>query len=219
MSSRLVSVAIGSAEGFDQAEKAMQSSSKTGTWVLLKNVHLAPNWLSDVQKFIFRLDKPHPNFRLFLTMESNPKVPSTLIRQSYKLVFQAPDGIKASLQRSFKTVLSGPRTDRAPRERSRLHFLLAWLHAVLLERLRYTPIGYTKTYEFNEADFRCALDLVDEFVDNVAGDRSNVDPEKIPWDGIRVILAQNLYGGKIDNEYDGKILTSLVDHLFTENSF
>jgi len=97
--------------------------------------------------------------------------------------------------------------------------LLAWLHAVLLERLRYTPIGYTKTYEFNEADFRCALDLVDEFVDNVAGDRSNVDPEKIPWDGIRVILAQNLYGGKIDNEYDGKILTSLVDHLFTENSF
>jgi dynein heavy chain 1 len=48
MSSRLVSVAIGSAEGFDQAEKAMQSSSKTGTWVLLKNVHLAPNWLSDV---------------------------------------------------------------------------------------------------------------------------------------------------------------------------
>lgn len=97
--------------------------------------------------------------------------------------------------------------------------MLAWLHAVLLERLRYTPIGYTKTYEFNEADFRCALDLVDEFVDNVAGDRSNVDPEKIPWDGIRVILAQNLYGGKIDNEYDGKILTSLVDHLFTENSF
>lgn len=46
-----------------------------------------------------------------------------------------------------------------------MHFLLAWLHAVLLERMRYTPIGYTKVYEFNEADQRCALDLIDEFID------------------------------------------------------
>jgi len=32
-------------------------------------------------------------------------------------------------------------------------------------------------------------------------------------------LTENLYGGKIDNEYDKKILASLVDHLFTPESF
>ena len=91
-----------------------------------------------------------------------------------------------------------------------MHFLLAWLHAVILERLRFTPIGWTKAYEFNEADQRCSLDLIDEYIDNM-GNRPNIDPAKLPWDAFRVILSQNLYGGKIDNEYDAKILQSLVD--------
>lgn len=43
------------------------------------------------------------------------------------------------------------------------------------------------------------------------GNRPNIDPAKLPWDAFRVILSQNLYGGKIDNEYDAKILQSLVD--------
>jgi len=100
-----------------------------------------------------------------------------------------------------------------------LHFLLAWLHSILIERLRYIPIGYSKTYEFNEADQRCALDLVDEYVDTIAEGRTNVDPERIPWEAIRVTLTHNIYGGKIDNIYDQAILASLVRHLFTVKSF
>jgi dynein heavy chain 1 len=42
----LISVAIGSAEGFDLADKAMKEGVKNGTWIMLKNVHLAPSWLS-----------------------------------------------------------------------------------------------------------------------------------------------------------------------------
>lgn len=217
LNKKYISVAIGSAEGFDLAEKAINQAAKTGSWVLLKNVHLAPSWLNEIEKKIHRLT-PHDNFRLFLAMEFNPKVPSTLIRQSYKLVFEPPDGIKASLQRSYKQVFTQARSDRAPTERARLHFLLAWTHAVILERLRYTPIGWTKVYEFNEADQRCALDLIDEFVDQM-GERTNISPEKLPWDALRTILTQNLYGGKIDNEYDHKILASLVERYFTPKSF
>ena len=132
---------------------------------MIKNVHLATSWLSDLEKKIFRLS-PHPNFRIFLTMEFNPKVPSTLIRQSYKMVFEPPDGIKASLDRTYRSVVSAQRSDKAPCERARLHFLLGWLHAVIQERLRYTPIGWSKFYEFNEADQRCSLDLIDEYIDS-----------------------------------------------------
>jgi dynein heavy chain 1 len=39
---RYTSVAIGSAEGFEVADKAINAASKSGHWVLLKNVHLAP---------------------------------------------------------------------------------------------------------------------------------------------------------------------------------
>ena len=63
----------GSAEGFTQAEKVINSASKSGRWVMLKNVHLAPQWLVQLEKKLHNLT-PHPSFRLFLTMEINPKV-------------------------------------------------------------------------------------------------------------------------------------------------
>jgi len=63
----------GSAEGFSQADKAINSATKSGRWVMLKNVHLAPQWLVQLEKKLHSLT-PHANFRLFLTMEINPKV-------------------------------------------------------------------------------------------------------------------------------------------------
>lgn len=42
-------------------------------WVMLKNVHLAPGWLMQLEKKLHSL-QPHACFRLFLTMEINPKV-------------------------------------------------------------------------------------------------------------------------------------------------
>uniref|UniRef100_A0A1X7T615 Dynein heavy chain region D6 P-loop domain-containing protein n=1 Tax=Amphimedon queenslandica TaxID=400682 RepID=A0A1X7T615_AMPQE len=66
------SIAIGSAEGFNLAEKGISSASKTGRWVILKNVHLATQWLVSLEKKLHSLS-PHASFRLFLTMEINPK--------------------------------------------------------------------------------------------------------------------------------------------------
>jgi dynein heavy chain 1 len=64
---------LGSAEGFVLAEKAVNSASKSGSWVLLKNVHLAPQWLAQLEKKLQSIT-PHASFRLFLTMEINLKV-------------------------------------------------------------------------------------------------------------------------------------------------
>lgn len=69
---------IGSAEGFNQAEKAINTAVKSGRWVMLKNVHLAPQWLVQLEKKMHALTA-HSSFRLFLTMEINPKVYSTIV--------------------------------------------------------------------------------------------------------------------------------------------
>ena len=92
-------------------------------------------------------------------------MPGSLIRQCYKIIYEPPSGIKASLIRTYQTIFNAERTNRPPNERSKLHFLVAWLHAVIIERLRYLPIGWSNTYEFNEADQRCCLDLIDELID------------------------------------------------------
>lgn len=45
--------------------------------------------------------------------------------------------------------------------------------------------------------------------------RTNIDPEKIPWDALKTLISQSVFGGKIDNEFDQKILMSLVDKFFS----
>lgn len=57
---------------------------------------------------------------------------------------------------------------QAPNERARLYFLLAWFHAVIQERLRYAPLGWSKKYEFGESDLRSACDTIDTWLDDTA---------------------------------------------------
>ena len=97
--------------------------------VMLRNVHLAPRWLSTLEKKLHSM-VPHENFRLFLTSEISPKLPLELVRQSHVYVFEQPAGVKASILHSF-SLIPAARMDEAPRQRSRLYFLLAWLHAIV----------------------------------------------------------------------------------------
>lgn len=102
---KYTSVAIGSPEAFGLVDTAIRNAAKSGNWVLLKNVHLAPQWLIELEKKIYNmtLDK---NFRLFLTMENNPKVPSTLLSAAHVLVFEPPSGIKAAMVRSYTQAIT-----------------------------------------------------------------------------------------------------------------
>ena len=60
---------------------------------------------------------------------------------------------------------------------------------------------------------------MDEWLDTIGKDRTNVDPNKIPWDALRTLIGQSVFGGKIDNEFDNKILQSLVNQFFRPESF
>lgn len=67
---------------------------------------------------------------------------------------------------NFKVPAS--RMMKAPNERARLYFLLAWFHAIVQERLRYCPLGWAKHYEFSESDLRVACDTLDTWIDTTA---------------------------------------------------
>ena len=66
---KYTSVAIGSPEAFALADTAIRNAANSGNWVLLKNVHLAPNWLTELEKKIYNTNVKDKGFRLFLTME------------------------------------------------------------------------------------------------------------------------------------------------------
>ncbi|XP_077125303.1 cytoplasmic dynein 1 heavy chain 1 isoform X2 [Ranitomeya variabilis] len=214
---QITSIAIGSAEGFSQAEKAINTAVRSGRWVMLKNVHLAPGWLMQLEKKLHSL-QPHSSFRLFLTMEINPKVPVNLLRAGRIFVFEPPPGVKANMLRTFSSIPVS-RICKSPNERARLYFLLAWFHAIIQERLRYAPLGWSKKYEFGESDLRSACDTVDTWLDDTAKGRQNISPDKIPWSALKTLMAQSIYGGRIDNDFDQRLLNTFLERLFTTSSF
>lgn len=53
----------------------------------------------------------------------------------------------------------------------------------------------------------------------MGANREAIDPDKIPWDALRTLVGQTIFGGKIDNEFDQKILMSLVSYFFRKETF
>ncbi|KAJ7102434.1 dynein heavy chain protein 1 [Mycena belliarum] len=215
---RSASVAMGSPEGFTLADQAIAAASRQGTWVLLKNVHLASTWLGQLEKKLQTLN-PHRNFRLFLTMEANPtSIPVNILRQSRLIMNEPPPGIKANLLDSLRSIPSS-RLSQGPAEKVRLYFLLSWFHAVVQERLRYAPLGWSKAYDFNDSDLASAFGTIDAWLNSVSKGRANIDPATIPWDALRTLVKQSVYGGRVDSDFDQRILDAFVDGLFTPAAY
>lgn len=145
-------IAMGSNEGLASADSAIGNAASSGSWVLIKNVHLAPLWLQSLEKRLNSL-KPHSDFRLFLSMESSLKIPVNLLRASRVLMYEQPAGVRANMKDSLSSV--SVRAAKPPGEKARLYLLLSFLHAVIQERLRYAPsLGWKGFWEFNDSDVR-----------------------------------------------------------------
>ena len=97
-------------------------------------------------------------------------------------------------------------------------FLLCWIHCVIIERLRYTPTGWSKRYEFSEGDLVSSINTIDSLLSSLDFG-ANISLDKIPFERIRNIIANNIYGGKIDNEFDQLILRSIIEEFFHEEAF
>ena len=214
----LSSVAMGSSEGYDTAESLVTTAAKRGTWVMLKNCHLCTDWLREtfVKKLQSLGHNTHPDFRLFITCEISPKLPTGLLRLSDTIVAEAPTGIQATMARFFSSIskhrFSSP-------VRNRLYLLLAWTHGVIQERLRYVPSGWTEKYEFTEADATHGLDMMDSLIKDMSGEKEILDPEKLPWDAIRSTLRKGVFGGRVTQPVDQGVLDKLVNTLFVSESF
>ncbi|KAI1945117.1 dynein heavy chain [Ophidiomyces ophidiicola] len=216
MHATCANIAMGSNEGLESADKAIGHAASSGNWVLVKNVHLAPAWLQSLEK---RLDslKPHADFRLFLSMESSPRIPVNLIRASRVLMYEQPAGIRANMKDSLSSL--SQRASQPPVEKARIYLLLSFLHAVVQERLRYAPsLGWKGFWEFNDSDYECCAFIIDAWVGAVAQGRSNVAPQKLPWELLRTLITET-YGGKIDDAADFAALGQLVQQVVRAAAF
>lgn len=198
------------AMGGGQQEVAMnmlRQAAQNGSWLCLKNLHLVVAWLPSLEKELSSLD-PNPDFRLWLTSESHPLFPSILLQQSLKVAYESPPGIKNNLQRALDSWSPEDFSERNP-VRSRLLFLLACFHAVVQERRTYLPQGWTKFYEFSYGDMRAGTYIIEAITDG----RSSGG---LDWETIHGLMEDAIYGGRVDNLYDLRVLRAYLGMFFTD---
>ena len=194
--------------GQGQNEKALdllRRSARQGHWLCLQNVHLVVAWLPELEKEMYALE-PHEDFRLFLTTESHAKFPPSLLKNSLKITFEAPPGLKKNVQRSYDA-WSAEYIGSGSGLRAQLLFLLAFFHAIVQERRTYIPRGWSKFYEFSFSDLRSGADIIEY---------STKDGRIPQWNFLRGLLQNAIYGGRVDDPYDAVVLRTYLELYFRD---
>jgi hypothetical protein len=110
----------------------------------------------------------------------------------------------------------------------RLVFLLSLTHALLLERGRFGPMGWSKPYEFSDGDFSCSLQVLQGLLQHSAADRDQnmtaaaaaaiaSSLSGLPLAAVEHMWGHIVYGGRVTDASDMRLLqVMLQQQLRTE---
>jgi len=207
-------IALGQGQG-PLAEQMLETGYQRGHWVLLNNCHLLVKWLKKLEKLLEKMTSPHKDFRLWLTTEPTESFPLGILQRSLKVVTEPPDGLKLNM-RSTYSKLDQTMLDDVPHRSFRpLLFVLAFLHAVVLERRKYGKIGWNVSYDFNESDFTISRKLLALYLTKAFEDQDEV----LPWGSLKYLIGDAMYGGRVSDNMDRRVLVTYLDEYMGDFLF
>lgn len=86
------------------ARRMMSDCMTAGGWVLLQNVHLSLPFCSEIIDILVETEHVDDSFRLWVTTEVHEEFPIGLLQMAIKFTNEPPQGIRASLKRSYQVI-------------------------------------------------------------------------------------------------------------------
>jgi len=196
------------------AVELLEQGVKNGNWVFLANCHFNISWLPELAKTVEKLSiqkpAPHPNFRLWLSSDPDPRFPISLLQGSVKMTTEPPKGLKANLLRLYSNMSDDDFSrSKKPEKYKKLLFSLSFFHAVLIERKKFLSLGWCIPYDFNDSDYSVCENILYLYLDEY---------EDTPWDAIKYLIAQANYGGRCTDDQDRKLLQVYSQQYFSESA-
>eukprot|EP00918_Siedleckia_nematoides_P022348 GHVU01048072.1.p1 GENE.GHVU01048072.1~~GHVU01048072.1.p1 ORF type:complete len:830 (+),score=159.71 GHVU01048072.1:655-3144(+) len=194
----------------DVAFAKLDLAHKEGHWVLLQNIHLMPRWTVQLEKKLdsFAAEGSHPNFRCFLSSDPCDYIPLGILERSIKLTNEPPQGLKANLKRAFAFFPRDEFEEKDPRAKSIL-FGLCYFHSIVIERKKFGPKGWNMNYPFAIGDLRDSATVLFNYLEQQA-------TGKVPWDDLRYIFGEIMYGGHIVDSRDRLLCGTYLDFYMQE---
>ncbi|XP_012518857.1 PREDICTED: dynein heavy chain 10, axonemal [Propithecus coquereli] len=197
------------------ALQLLETAVARGQWLMLQNCHLLVKWLKDLEKSLERITKPHPDFRLWLTTDPTRGFPVGILQKSLKVVTEPPNGLKLNMRATYFKI-SHDTLQQCPHPAFKpLVYVLAFFHAVVLERRKFGKIGWNVYYDFNESDFQVCMEILNTYLTKAFQQR---DP-RIPWGSLKYLIGEVMYGGRAIDSFDRRILTIYMDEYLGDFIF
>ncbi|XP_014611048.1 PREDICTED: cytoplasmic dynein 2 heavy chain 1 [Polistes canadensis] len=195
-----------------QAELALETACKNGSWVLLSNLQLALTWLPRLESLLrspMCTANKNSTTRIWLTTEECEGFYPGLAGLCLKLAYEPPEGVQRNFKRSFQQLQQ--LDDKKTNVNIPGMFLLSWLHSTIQERRKFVPQAWIRSYEWNEADLGAAYTLI---VDKTI--KSNQTQN---WETGQGLLDVAVYGGRLQDDYDMRALCAIIREIWSKDVF
>lgn len=195
-----------------RAMEVVKLSAELGKWICVKNVHLVPSWLLELEREFGEIKK-QADFRLWLICESTVGFSETVMYKFIKVIYEYPAGIKQKAKRMLQNYAAMEQDRRILKESKlmKIRVVLFIALSVLQERRRYIPQGWSQKYEFGEADLKAALQLLKWLDVVVLGGRTE-------WQIMQKLTENVAFGGRINNIRDLRVLQKYLQEFFNNES-
>ena len=128
---------------------------------------------------------------------------------------QAPAGVRAGLKASYAWVNQDMLDAVTQPQWKSMLYALCFMHTIVQERRKYGKIGWNVPYDFSESDFTISRRLLALYLEKaiINGD------ELMPWGSLKYLIGDAMYGGRVADNYDRRVLQTYMHEYFGDFLF